>query len=159
MKKIITLFLLCFIAVTISGCEAEVDRNAIYDNDTEIIKSADRHSANFSVYSLEDNELFMTARDFIGAKTIWHYTAKDGGDVTFSYSLSVSAGGKAKLVLITPDNEAVILSENTDNAETDEMLSQTFSLKKGNNRIKIVGYDDPSLNLILSVDAGELINE
>lgn len=155
MKKIIALFLFCFTIVSFSGCAA--DRNTIYDDDTQIVKSADSHLSQMSVYSRNDNEFNMSARAFTGAKTVWNYTAKNEGDVTFSFSLSVSGGGKAKLVLITPENEVITLVENVDNNETDEMQSQTVSLKKGKNRIKIVGYDDPKLNLVLSIDVGELV--
>lgn len=159
MKKIIALFLLCFIVISISGCKGEVDRNSIYDDDAEIAKSDDSHKSDLSVYSPNDNELSVFARAFTGAKTLWRYTAKNDGEITISYSLSVSESGKAKLVLITPDNEVIILSENIDNTETDEMQSQTVSLNKGNNRIKIVGYDDPVINLVLGVDVGELVSK
>ena len=99
------------------------------------------------------NELSVTAT-MTGTRTIWHYDAGSDIDVTFFYSLSVPAGGKAKLVLITPDNEVTILTENTDNATNSEMQSQTISLKQGNNRIKIVGYDAPKFELKLSVEVG-----
>lgn len=154
MKKIIALFLLCCTIILISGCAD--DRNAIYDDSVKIAKSSDSHLSVMSVYNRNDNEFNMSAQSFTGAKTIWNYDAKNEGDVTFSYSLSVSEGGKAKLVLITPDNEVVTLIENIDNIE--EIQSQTVSLKKGKNRIKIVGYDDPKLNLVLSVDVGELVS-
>jgi len=157
MRKIIVLFIFCFTVVLLSGCET--DLNAIYDDDTKIAKSADGHLSQMSVYSRNDNEFNMFAQAFTGAKTVWSYTAKNDGDVTFSYSLSVSDGGDAKLVLITPDDEVIILAENADNTESDEMQSQTVSLKKGKNRIKVVGYDNPKLNLVLSVDAGELADE
>lgn len=156
MKKILAVAFLFFAIFLVSGCGSDADRNAIYDDDAKIAKSADSSYANMSVYSGGDNELSMSARTFTGAKTLWRYTAQNDCDVTFSYSLSVSNGGKAKLVLITPDGEVIILSENVDNTTTDEMQSQTVSLNKGNNRIKIVGYEDPSLNLILQVDVGEL---
>lgn len=157
MKKIIALFLFCFIVVSFSGCAA--DFNTIYDDNTTIAKSADSHLSQMSFYNRDNNKFSMSARAFSGAKTVWSYTAKNEGDVTFSYLLSVSGGGKAKLVLITPDDEVITLSENVDNTETDEMQSQIVSLKKGKNRIKIVGYEDPKLNLVLSVDVGELVNK
>lgn len=157
MKKLIALFLFCLAIVSLSGCSA--DRNSIYDDDKKIIKSADNSLSQMSVYNRSDNNFTMTARAFTGAKTVWSYNAKEEGDVTFSYSLSVSEGGNAKLVLITPDDEVIILSENVDNTVTDEMQSQTVSLKKGKHRIKIVGYDDPKLTLLLSVDVGELVSK
>lgn len=159
MKRIMAMVVLCLTVISLSGCNVEVNRNAIYDDDKEIAKSADSHYANTSVYGLDDNELSMTARSFTGAKTVWRYTAKTDEDVTFSYELAVNEGGKAKLVLITPGNEVITLIENNENIGVEETQSQTVSLMKGNNRIKIVGQDDPSFSLVLSVDAGELIDK
>lgn len=159
MKRIFLMFFVCFVMISIAGCGSDADRNAIYDDDAKIAKTADSHFSQLSVYNRENNKYNMSAQAFTGAKTVWSYTAKNEGDVTFSYLLSVSKGGKAKLVLITPNNEVIILSENADNTTTDEMQSQTISLKKGKNRIKIVGYENPALNLILSVDVGQLVDE
>lgn len=154
MKKIVVLLLVCFAAVAISGCA--VDRNAIYDDDAKIAKSADTHYASMSVYSLDGDALFMTARSFAGAKTLWRYAAESDGDVTFTYSLESGEGGRAKLVLITPDDEVIVLAENADGAGTEASQSKTVSLQAGTSRIKIVGYDAQSLRLTLSADAGEL---
>lgn len=157
MKKIIILFLFCFMVVLFSSCAA--DRNAMYDDDTKISKSSDSHFSQMSVYNLKDSEFTMSARAFTGTKTVWSYNVKNEGNVTFSYLLSVNGGGKAKLVLITPENEVITLAENIDNTETEEMQSQTVYLNKGKNRIKIVGYDEPKLTLVLSVDVGELVSK
>lgn len=157
MRKLITLVLVCLAIMSLSGCSA--DRNTIYGDDTKIAKSADSSLSQMSVYNRSDNNFTMTAQAFTGAKTIWSYNAKEEGDVAFLYTLSVSEGGKAKLVHITPDDEVVILTENADNTVTDETQAQTVSLKKGKHRIKIVGCDDPKLTLMLSVDVGELVSK
>ena len=98
----------------------------------------------------------MSTAAMSGARTIWRYNTTTDVDVTFFYSLSVTDGGKAKLVLVTPDKEVITLVENADNTVSEEMQSQTVSLKAGNNRIKIVGYDAPKFDLRLSVDVGLL---
>jgi hypothetical protein len=90
-----------------------------------------------------------------GSRTLWRYHADSDAKATLSYSFSVTAGGKAKLVLVTPDGEVIMLAENTGNAENSEMQTQTVSLKKGRNRIKIVGHDYPEFELRLSIDAGQ----
>jgi hypothetical protein len=107
-----------------------------------------------SIGNTEGNEYSLSAT-MTGMETIWRYKAESDSEITMSYMLSVSQGGKAKLVLITPNNEVIELVENTDNTETTEMQSQTIQLTKGNNRIKIVGYDKPKFELKLNVDAGQ----
>ena len=90
-----------------------------------------------------------------GTRTVWHYDAQKDSDIELNYLLSVTKGGKAKLVLITPDNEVITLVENTDNTVNTEMQSQTVSIKKGNNRIKIVGSNAPKLELKLRIEVGQ----
>ena len=97
---------------------------------------------------------------FSGTKTIWSHQAKDDINIKLSYMLSVTEGGKAKLVLTTPDNEVIIIAENTNNSVMSEMKSETITLKKGNNRIKIVGQDSTKLQLKLNTDGvGRLGND
>lgn len=154
MKRILLMFLLCFTMISVSGCSAE-SYNAIYDDDAKIAGPSENNFAYKSKRKIYNNEMNLSAKEFMGIMTLWEYTAEDDGDYTFSYSLSVSNGGKAKLVLITGDDEVIILSENVDNTITDEMQSQTVSLKEGENRIKLVGYDSPALNLFLHVEVGD----
>jgi hypothetical protein len=153
MKKPLTLFVVCLIIISLSGCGSF---NAAYDDDAKIAKSGDSNSTlSFGVTNI-GHELSISSVTLTGTRTIWDYNAKSDGDVSISYLLSVSEGGKAKLVLITPDNEVVILVENADNTAVSEMQSQTVSLKQGKNRIKIVGYDAPKFELKLHIDVGYL---
>jgi hypothetical protein len=137
-----------------SGC----NHNDLYSDDAKIAKSADSYSAVMSIGNTEENEYSLSAT-MTGMQTIWRYKVDSDSEITISYMLSVSQGGKAKLVLITPNNEVIELAENTDNTETTEMQSQTIQLTKGNNRIKIVGYDKPKFELKLNVDVGQLGTE
>lgn len=153
MKKIIATVILCLFIVLASGCG---DMNAIYDDNDEIIKSGDSYSSSSAGTNKVGRDLSVSSAAITGSRTIWRYNAGSDGDVTFSYLLSVTGGGKAKLVLITPDNEVIILVENTDNSTSSEMQSQTITLKKGNNRIKLVGYEAPKFDLKFSVDVGKV---
>ena len=134
--------------VLISGCG---DFNPIYDDDTKIAGNSDSYSSKMSSTRSWGKDFSMSAT-LTGTKTIWRYRAKEDINIRLSYMLSVTEGGKAKLVLITPDNEVMILSENTDNTVMSEMKSETIVLKKGNNRIKIVGQDSPKFQLKLNSD-------
>jgi len=153
MKRIIAMFILCLTVISLSGCG---NLNYAYDNNATIVKSGDSSSTSGAGSTKIGNQLSVSTATMTGSRTLWRYNADSDVDVTFSYSLSVTAGGKAKLVLITPDNEVTILTENINKTTNSEMQSQTISLKKGNNRIKVVGYDAPKFDLKLSVDVGSL---
>jgi len=140
--------------ISISGCDVSV-HNSIYSDNARIARSSDSYSAIRSIGNQNGNEYSLSAT-MTGTCTIWRYDAKDDSEITLSYMLSVTKGGKAKLVFITPDDEVITLVENADNAQNTEMQSQTISLKKGNNRIKIVGYNAPEFELKLNVEAGNL---
>jgi len=153
MKRIIAVFILCLTMILASGCG---DLNAIYDDNTVIAQTGDSSTTKGAGSTILGRDLSVTSATMTGSRTLWRYTADSDVDITFSYLLSVTEGGKAKLVLITPDNEVIVLVENTDNNTYNEMQSQTISLKKGLNRIKIVGYDAPRFELKLSFDVGKL---
>ncbi len=155
MKRVLSALLMLAMLLAASACES-VDDSQIYGSDAEITK-ADSHSSSLSVYRNDvENTLEMYARDFVGAQTLWTYDADDDGDVAISYSLSVPSDGKAKLVLVAPDDTVSVLAERTVDPETEELQSKTISLMKGKNRIKIVGYDNPTLSLVLSAEVGEI---
>ena len=136
--------------VLLSSCG---DHNATYDDDTIIARTSDGFLSTMSTSSTFGKDFTMAAT-FTGAKTIWRYRANEDMDVRLSYLLSVAEGGKAKLVLITPDNEVVILTENINNSVMDEPRAETITIKKGNNRIKIVGQDSPKLELKINAEVG-----
>jgi hypothetical protein len=152
MKRLVALLVSCLMVISMSGCG---DLDSVYDDDTTIIRSGDSNSTTGASSTIIGNDLSVTAT-LTGSRTIWRYDAETDTDATFSYSLSVSSGGKAKLVLITPDNEVIVLAENTDNTTDSEIQTQTVSLQKGEYRIKIVGQAAPKLTLKLSVDVGQL---
>ncbi|MCW6060831.1 hypothetical protein LAV35_10680 [Clostridium sporogenes] len=69
------------------------------------------------------------------------------------YILSVKSG-KAKIVLISPANTVVNLVENTDKATMKGTTSLTLPIKKGNNRIKLVGYKKADIDIELHIEKG-----
>ena len=158
MKKVISitvLLVLCLAMVLLSGCD---DPNAVYDDDATIAQSSDSRSASMSSRSTTSNEYKQKVK-ITGTQTVWRYSARKDENITLSYLLSVSEGGKAKLVLITPDDEVITLIENVDNTVYTEMTTQTISVKKGINRIKIVGYEDPKIELKLRVKVGQFVTD
>ncbi len=88
-----------------------------------------------------------------GSGTIWAYESSSDFDLKVPYILSVKSG-KAKIVLISPDNTVVNLVENTDKATMKETTSLTLPIKKGNNRIKLVGYKKADIDIELHIEKG-----
>jgi len=154
MKRTAIAILLFALSLSILGC----DFNAAYYDDAEIAKIRDSHLTKMSFIKSVGREYNQTAT-FTGTKTIWRYNASSDDDVSLSYLLSVSEGGKAKLVLITPDNEVIILIENTDNTVYTEMQTQTISVKRGVSRIKIVGHESPKIEVSLRTESGRFITD
>ena len=152
MKKTIIALLLCITVVSVLGCDLNAI-NAIYSDDAKLAGNADSSASKLYSSKSVGNDFSLSAT-MTGSKKVWDYNASADTDVTISYLLSVSSGGKAKLVLITPDSEVIIIIENTDNTTATEMQSQTLALKKGNNRIKIVGYESPKISLKLHIETG-----
>ena len=152
MRRVIIVAVLLFVVASLPGCG---DLNATYDDNAAIASSGDSSSARASTSIIIGHSLSVTAT-MTGSRTIWSYNALSDVDITVSYSLSVTDGGKAKLVLITPDDEVITLVENADKTQTGDLQSKTVSLQAGKNRIKIVGYDSPRFDLKLSVEEGVL---
>ena len=151
MKKIVAMILMIFVLISVSSC----DLNAAYDDDARIAKTGDSNSTSGTRSSIRNT--YKQTGKITGTRTIWRYNANSDAEITISYLLSVTEGGKAKLVLISPDDEVIVLAENADNTVNTEMQTQTVSIKKGLNRIKIVGYEAPRLELELHVDAGTVV--
>lgn len=88
-----------------------------------------------------------------GSGTIWTYESSSDINLKVPYLLSVKSG-KAKIVLISPDNTIVNLVENTDKATMKGTTSLTLPIKKGENRIKLVGYKKADINVELHIEKG-----
>ena len=152
MKKVLALLLLLAALISIAGC----NNNATYTDDAAIAKKTDSFSTKMWTSNTRGNE-FTASATLTGARTIWRYNAESDIDVTFAFLLSVTGDvGKAKLVLIGPDDDVTIITENANSATYDELQYQTISLKKGSNRIKVVAQDAPKFELTLSTDIGQL---
>ena len=158
MKKTIRIFLVllvCLLAAFSFGCG---DNNATYDDDAKIAGSGDSSSTSSSSMYIFGDDFTQTAV-ITGTRTIWRYKADHDFDLTISYLLSVSEGGKAKLVLISPDDKVTTIIENADNTVYDEMKTKSIALKKGVNRIKIVGQEKPKFELKLHIEEGRYITD
>lgn len=148
MKRMIGFFV--FITLLLTGCSM----NYLYSNDKKISSYTNSFNLNKAEQTIEDQE-YIGELEFEGMDTVWIYNAEQDMDIEVSYLLSVSEG-KAKLVFIGPEGELKILVENTGNVIQKEMKTSKFSLKKGKNRIKLIGANKAQIYLKLKINEGIL---
>ena len=117
----------------------------------------DFNSYNLTNYtgSQEGNTVFGSAEKMEGMDTIWKYEASEDTEVTFTWKLNVSSG-KAKFVLIDPDGNLSTLVECKAESGGEQDGTETFEMKKGENRVKLVGAEKTSLEYEFTADEGNV---
>ena len=135
MKKIILsilLLLTCSLIFTAcNGFPSEMQKS-MYDDDEAIAQEGDSYFfLNYSENKNIGDEMSLEFRGFTGTRTIWDTTSDKDETVIIQHEANISKG-KYKLVLIREDR-AIDEVEIVDNVE------QTYDLKHGRNRLKIVG--------------------
>ena len=126
-----------------------------YENDRGI--AGDSNSYNLTNYtgSQEGNTVSGSAEKMEGMDTVWKYEASEDTEVTFTWKLNVSSG-KAKFVLIDPDGNLSTLAECKAESGGEQENSGTFEIKKGENRVKLVGAEKTSLEYEFTADEGDV---
>lgn len=153
-KKIRILSILLIVILSISGCILNLGKK-IYDNEKILVKDYDSFNLVQSKQHIEDGTLCGSADIMEGMGTIWKFTATDNTDVSISYHIEVSSG-KAKLVLISPDDTVTTLTEVTPDSVAEGKTKDTFQVGKGKNRIKLVGGKNTKVNYEISIDKGAI---
>lgn len=74
-------------------------------------------------------------------------------DVDITYLLKVS-NGKAKFVLISPDNTTTLIVESNNESELKDYATNTLQIKKGINRIKLVAGKNTISEFDISIPNG-----
>ncbi len=164
MKKRLGIVILCT-AMLLGGCSG-YKTSELYDNNRRIAGQGNTYNKVNYKQSQKDNTYKISCEVFEGMDTIWTYNASEDMEMKMTYSLEVE-GGKAKLVLISPNGELQTIAEiisdedgyessessrssTTGEADEDnegETADVTLQLREGNNRIKLVGGADTSINL------------
>lgn len=154
-KRIVFIAMAITIISLFIGCgynKEQFNSNKVYNDNSEI-------SSEYDTFGLgESNETIESGRYkgkliLSGSATIWTYESSSDIDLKVPYSLSVNRG-KAKIVLISPDNTVVDLIESTDKSAVEGATSITIPIKKGNNRIKVVGYKKADIDIELHIKEG-----
>ncbi|GAA0085303.1 lipoprotein [Clostridium sp. CTA-7] len=151
-KRIILTVILLMIISLLIGCSNDIT-NSIYDNNAKIAKSYDSFGLDDSKETIESG-VYTGKLKLSGCGTIWRYESDSDFNLEAPCKLSVKSG-KAKIVLISPDDTVTNLVEISNKDTTDENTTLTLPIKKGINRIKIVGYDKADINIELNITKGD----
>ncbi len=150
MKKIKMLFVvtLCF---CLTGCGNGFAKRE-YDSDKKIAKTEDRYAKEGSVFNPIEGGYSLTVSKFNGRQTLWSERLEGEQEIDIDFSFSISEG-KAKIVHIDADGNVTTVLECTPDTSTEGYVTKEVSLKKGKNRLKIVGYDcvDVELEMLFEV--------
>lgn len=144
MKKLKLLLLVVF-CCCLMGCNNEFAKEE-YDNAEKIAASGDRYAKEMSVFNTIDGGYSLTVSKFNGRETLWTKTLEEEQEVAIDFSFVLSAG-QAKVVHIDADDNVTTVIECMPETSTEEYVTKTVTMKKGKNRLKIVGYDCEDLEL------------
>ena len=151
MRRYRTFLLLGLIVVLLTGCSNAFAKKDYYDTD-KIAQTEDRYAKESSVFNQIDNGYSLKVKKFDGRQTLWTKTLENNKDIDIKIKLSLSEGA-AKLVYVDEEGYVTTIIECTSDNCVDEKVLKTVSLKKGLNRIKIVGYECKNIDLeLLSSD-------
>lgn len=144
MKKncILLIIVLCLF---MTGCSNKFAEDE-YDSVEKITESEDRYSKESSVFNSIDGGYSLVVSKFDGRQTLWTDTLEESQSVEIDFSF-VGTKGQAKIVHIDADGNVTTLIECTPETSTDGYVTKTVSMKTGENRLKIVGFDCENIDL------------
>ena len=140
--------ILVFTAFGLIGCSTKFAEKE-YDSD-KAIATSDRNIKVGTVSSHKNGAYSFSASKFDGRETVWKNPLTAEKDVSIVISLSLKKG-KAKVVYIDDSKNVTTLIGCTPETSLDDSITQSLTMKKGNNGFKIVGYDCKDLKLKLQI--------
>lgn len=144
MKKLkITLISLLFLLMM--ACSNEFARQE-YNSNEKIALMNDHYAKEISVFNSTNEEISLTISKFNGRQTVWTKKLEKNEDMEIKLSFCLSKG-QAKIVHIDNDNNVTTVIECVPDTSTDGFITKTISLKNGQNRLKLVGYDCENIDI------------
>ena len=147
MSRYKTLLLLGLIFGILAGCSNAFAKQEYHDTD-KIAETEDRYAKESSIFNPIDNGYLLEVKKFDGRQTLWTKTLEDNEDIDIEVKLSLSEG-TAKIVHVDENGYVTTMIECTPDNCVEDYVVKTVSLKKGLNRIKIVGYECENIDLEL----------
>lgn len=142
-----TFLLLGIIMVILTGCGNTFAKKEYYDTN-KIAAAEDRYSKENSVFNPIDNGYLLEVKKFDGRQTLWTKTLEDDEKINIKIKLSLSEG-TVKIVHVGGDGHVTTIIECTPDDCVEEDIVKTVSLKRGLNKIKIIGYGCKNIDLEL----------
>jgi len=142
-----TFLLLGIIMVILTGCGNTFAKKEYYDTN-KIAAAEDRYSKENSVFNPIDNGYSLEVKKFDGRQTLWTKTLEDDEEINIKIKLSLSEG-TVKIVHVDGDGHVTTIIECTPDDCVEEDIVKTVSLKRGLNKIKIIGYGCKNIDLEL----------
>ena len=150
MLKKLKYVLLVILCLCLTGCYNEYAETE-YEDTEKIAATGDRYSKEISVFNHVNGEYILTVSKFDGRETLWTKSYKEASEVMLEVSLVLSEG-QAKLVHIDEEDNVTTIVECTPENCAEEAVTVPVAIKKGKNRLKIVGYDCKDLELKMVFD-------
>ena len=138
-KKTSRILILSFIIILMTVAIFNFNFNAIYDDESKITKNYNSCFSK-STNTKKFDSTISGILELSGMKKIWEYNSDSDEEVELTYNLSTH-NGEIKLVLIEANSNLTTILENNNLRESNEIKTITFPVKKGQNRIKLVGRD------------------
>lgn len=137
--------LLVTLCLFMTGCGNDFAEQE-YNSNEMISKVEDHYAKEGSIFNPIEGGYTLTVSKFDGRETLWSETIEENQDIEIDFSFSLSEG-KAKIVHIDAEGNVTTVIECSPATATDGYVTKTVSLKSGNNRLKIVGYDCEDVDL------------
>ena len=150
-KKIVSMFSVLFISFCLFMTACSNEFAAVEYDDDDKISMGDRYATEMSVFNNIDGGYSYTASKFDGRRTLWTKQLKGAEDPEIHLKLSLSKG-QAKVVCVDGDRNVTTLIECDPDNSTNGIVTKTVSLTKGQNELKIVGYDCEDVELTILLD-------
>lgn len=146
MKKFTSVFFLLMCILLFVSCESSSDKEqkAIYNNNDKIINSKDSYNAFETKDNSNEDHIKFTYGTFYGLKTIKTISTNNDNEIDLKLTCKL-ASGNFKVVLVDGEKNMQTLFEGNDNE------SKRVKLKKGENKIRIVGNDAKNVDIDLEI--------
>ncbi len=139
----------------LAGCGPSPQHEAVYGDDAKIADKNEQYVASNYKGSQEGNTYTITG-NITGARTVWHQNVEEPTALVLQYSLSVSSGGKAKLVLVSPSGQVATIAENTSQSAQESPQEVVVNREEpGEYALKLVATEDAKVSVSLTVPEGE----
>lgn len=149
MKKLVSIVVI--VTLVLTGCSSN-RMSSIYNNEEKIVSETNSYNLNEADQSIEEQKLSGLV-EFEGMDTIWTFDSEEDTKIDMTYMFKVT-NGKAKLVLVSPDDTLTTLVETTKDSEVNDDTVNQISVKKGLNRIRLVAANNAKIEFDINIDYG-----